>query len=358
MPTVYTEALKILRGTSPEYGDGQPNDGAVVADALVTLERPRAVVPWVQDYRRRLEPMPGPERPITRDNWRAALGDMARVSDWVSFFQGELQQVPWPAVLRDWLPRLAPGMAGAAGHGLIRTAHAIHGLAGEEHDLCRGELAESLGYWAARFMKLPGILGSTKAGSLTPAQALSRIKWQHKQRPPEFDSISAGLRGLSGFPSFAGIINLVAFPDEPLKLISQITAALARVLLAHSRDPLKLIPCIHAIVVPGALRHLIPHLEREDACAALRYGWQFAGAMYTIYGRANPVETWPPPSEERDQLIDRAVATGDGAAVVFTEACLREYAVRPQPVYLAAAQEAVARLTPLPPDEPDETSQP
>ncbi len=308
---------------------------------------------WVQGYRRRLEPMPGPGQPVTRDNWEPALGDMARVRDWVAFFQGELRQAPWPAVLGDWIPRLAPGLAGAAGQGLLRTAGAIRNVAIEESDLLKDELAAGLGYWAARFMKLPGIVGSASAGSLTPGEALSRIKWQHKKRHPRFSLVSDGLRGLSGFSPFAGVINLVAVPAEPLALISQVTGAMARVFLSNSHDPVKVIPFIQALAVPGALRYVVPHVEQEYAPILVRYGWQFAGAMYAIYGRANPVETCEQPGWDKDRLIDRAIATGNEFAIIFTAACLREYDLGPQPAYLAAARDAVERLTPSSPDETD-----
>ncbi len=344
MSSVYDEALTMLAGTGPEYGDGLANTGPVVVDALAAMGRSYVVDLWVQGYLSRLEPKPASKQPVTRHNWRSALGDMARVSDWVTFFRRELRQEHWPVILEDWIPRLAPGLAGAAGHGFLRTAHAIRNIAIKESDLLKGELAIGLGYWAARFMKLPGIIGSESAGSLTPVEALSRIKWQHKKYPPRFKNTSAGLEGLSGFSPFAGVINLVAIPDEPLELISRITEVMARVLLSNSHDPAKVIPFIHALVVPGALRHVVPYVEREYAPILLRHGWQFAGALYAIYGRVNPVETCKQPDEDRDQLFDRAIATGNEFAIIFTVACLREFDRNPQPAYLAAAHEAVERL--------------
>ncbi len=57
--------------------------------------------------------------------------------------------------------------------------------------------------------------------------------------------------------------------------------------------------------------------------------------------------TNPPPAVKeikRDDLIDRAVASQDEHAIKFTEACLREYALNPKPVYLPAARDAVERF--------------
>lgn len=351
MPEVYDVALKSFAGTGPEYGDGASNLGPVVADALIAMQRAHAVSPWVQGYRRSLEEPPPLVQTITRNNWQAALGDKLHSGDWVAFFRRELREAAWPSVLSDWLPRLAPGLSGAGGYGLIRTAYALHRLAAEESLTRELELAEGLGYWASRYMKLPGILGSTTTGTLAPAEALSRIKWQHKGRLPRFKFISDGLQGLKGFPAFTGLINLVTIPAKQEILISRTTEVFARVILAHGHEPECLLPFIQAVTVPSALRYIIPQLEGDPALAILRYGWQFAGAMYTVYGQANPVDDFEPPNDDLDSLIDRAVATRNEYAIIFTEVCLREYIQTPKPVYLAAAWHAVERLAP--PDQDD-----
>jgi hypothetical protein len=43
-------------------------------------------------------------------------------------------------------------------------------------------------------------------------------------------------------------------------------------------------------------------------------------------------------------LIERAVAAGGAHTIKFTEACLREHALHPQPVYLVAARDVVVRV--------------
>ena len=53
------------------------------------------------------------------------------------------------------------------------------------------------------------------------------------------------------------------------------------------------------------------------------------------------------PEEDHQDLIDRAVAAGGAHSIKFTEACLREYALNPNPVYLAAARDATDRVGPV-----------
>jgi hypothetical protein len=46
-----------------------------------------------------------------------------------------------------------------------------------------------------------------------------------------------------------------------------------------------------------------------------------------------------------DELIDRAIASGDEHAIKFTEVCLREYALNPNPAFFAAAEHATHMLS-------------
>ncbi|UCH09528.1 MAG: DUF4243 domain-containing protein [Fidelibacterota bacterium] len=345
MPTAYEDALHLLAGTGPEYGEGVPNSGPIVADSLVDLGRPHLVNDWIKEYSQRLEALPATAVPISRENWRPALSDRNRTADWGNFFHRELKQASWRIIITDWMPRLASGMAGGTGFGLLRAAHAARNLTLEETQYCRAELAEGLGYWSSYYLKLPGILSTGATGNLTPLEALTHIKWQHKKRPPEYDLVSQGLHGLSRFSPFAGVINLVHLPERPEDLITETTASMARVFLSNCSDPMKLVPFMLALMVPSSLRHLIPHLEQDTAITLVRYGWQFAGAMYAIYGRVNPADSWEPPNTDKQQLIEQACSSGHEYAVMFTATCLREFALNPDDVYLAAASEGIRRLS-------------
>lgn len=351
MPTIYDEALRLLADFGPEYEDGNPNAGSVVAEALISMDRMHAVAPWVEGYLHRLEQTPASQCPINRHNWQTALGDWERSRDWQDFFLKELALADWPTVLADWLPRLTAGLAGAGGHGFLRTAYAVQNLGREENDRRRTELAKSLAYWAARYMKLPGIQGGLTAGSLTPSDALSRIKWQNKRKPPQFSHITAGLRGLTSYSPFTGVINLVAIPEKPAVLLSRITEACTRVYLAHSQWPDALVPYMYAVVLPSALRFMLPTIPDDLTASFLRYVWQFAGATYAIFGQSNPVVDVPAPNHDHDALIDRAVATDNEHVILFTDACIREYVQTPKPAYLVAAWHAADHFSSTAHDE-------
>src|SRR5262249_8965379 len=149
------QALEMLARTGPEFGGGLSNHGPMAAEALVSMNRADAVTAWVERYKRRLHSYPESRKPIVSAEWRTALSDYSRVGDWVALFNRELNEKPWRAVLSEWTLRLAPGLAAAALHGLLRTAHAVRSLSQKETGGRKRVLAEGLGYWAARYQTLP-----------------------------------------------------------------------------------------------------------------------------------------------------------------------------------------------------------
>ena len=337
------EALGLLAKTGPEYAGRLSNHGPMAAEALVVLERPDAVVPWVEKYRRRLYDHPSGGHPIIDAKaWREALGEGGRVGDWIVFFDRRVEERPWKDVLAEWVPLLAPGVIAAAFHGVIRTAHAVRSLGARESRARRRELAEGLGYWAATYEILPG--SPAAAGNRTPLAAMPEVPSLPAERQIHTGNITDRLAPLDRFPPFVGVINMVDAGGDASGFISNLTETFAAVYLENV-PPGSVITYIHAVTGPSAIRLLLPHLDTNSQAALLRYGWQGAAATYAASGGnwSSPAPT-PAPSGDRDDLVDRALATGDEHAIKFTEACLREHALNPKPVYLAAASAAVARL--------------
>src|SRR6516162_8602865 len=126
------DALETLAPSGIELKNGNSNHAPMVAEALCAMGRPDAVMPWIARYRERMLPRPAAGRPVSRDDWRGALGQRDRFADWAAFFREELQEAAWPHALDRWVGRLAPGFSGAATHGVIRVGHAVRAL-------CAGE---------------------------------------------------------------------------------------------------------------------------------------------------------------------------------------------------------------------------
>lgn len=343
MSDTIDEALDLLAGTGPEYTGGLSNHGPMAAEALIALGRSDAAIPWVEGYRPRLFPPARTVTAVSRENWREALGDYNRVGDWIAFFDRELAEHPWREVLDCWVRWLAPAAISSAMHGLIRTAHAARSLGARQTPQRTKELAQGLGYWAATYLLLPD--GTPEAtGTLSPSQAIAQI--ERPLHPREIaGSITDGLTHLDSSPSFTGVSALVDTRGEPAAFISDLTRTFASIYLANAHDLLSTIIFIHSITGPSAIRLLLPHLSDDASALLLRHGWQSAAALYTAFAAAPAAEPLEPCNESWDDLIERAVTTGDEHAIKFTEACLREDRLAPQPIYAAAVRDAIIRLS-------------
>ena len=95
---------------------------------------------------------------------------------------------------------------------------------------------------------------------------------------------------------------------------------------------------------PLACELVLPWLAEEDRDAALGYVWQAAAALHVAYDidRTAPVPTDAPPSAE--DLVERALASGDEHAIKLTEAALRSFGRSGDAVLLLAAADASERL--------------
>ena len=339
------EVLEILRSTGPEQNEGRTNHGPMAAEALIALGRDEAVLPWVEAYKTRLEDHPTADDRIRRGDWQDALGDGRRLGDWIAFFDNELAEAPWQAVIGEWVPLLAPAVMAASTHGLIRTSHAARSLSLLETPQRVHELAEGLGYWAARYMVFAGSPSPNNLGH-APAGALEQVQRVHG---PDFQPaavIHQEVQGLNERPEFAGAINLVDAGGDLSRFISDVTETFAGVYLANQAN---LVAFVHTVTAPSALRMLAPYLAESDARMAARYAWQACAAVYAWYSAVPPQDTSNvvAPIKDHQELIDRAVAAGGAHSIKLTEACLREYALNPKPVYLAAALDATERVGPV-----------
>src|SRR5947207_2222781 len=154
------EAYERLHATGPEFDGWLSNHGPMATEAMVRHGHAGQVHRWLDGYMTRLEEFPRGTGPIG-DGWQDALGDPRRVADWTGYFRREVAEQPWRLVLETWWPRLLPGVAAAATHGVIRVGHAVRALTedGEDADHL-SELAHGLAYWAARWQPVPGAVAT------------------------------------------------------------------------------------------------------------------------------------------------------------------------------------------------------
>jgi len=343
---VLDEGLDRLAATGPEFRGGLSNHGPMAAEALVRLGRAEAVGHWLDRYLKRLDDAPEPTDRVTDENWPDALGSLRRVADWEAYLRAELAEEPWRDVLARWWPRLLPGVAAAATHGVIRTSHAARSLAAAEAAASdtahrRDELARGLAYWAASYVELP--LSSHPGGTMDPATAIHALPVLGE---PESGFLITGRleNGIPRLPGLAAAVAALRPPDDATTDLRDLAGEFARVFLAYGRA--QPITFLHAVTAPVAAYSVLPLLPGDLARPSYDALWQVGAALYAVHAGTvtpEPLPATAPPSQ--GDLADRAVATGDEHAIKLTEACLRLYAETPEPLFLHAAARASALLT-------------
>jgi hypothetical protein len=336
-------ALRFLNDYGPALSNGFANHAPMVTEALSAMGRPDAVMPWLEQnwpLRAYLMPRISPKTGIA--DWKAALGN-GDAAAWSAFLAPEIRDSHWQDFVARWTARLAPAIGCMAAHGAIRAGHAVRSLAENRTPERLNELVRAFGYWAAGYMTLPA---ADYAGTpMTAREAILRVPFSPGGARSERGSFAAGLHSLHDFPAFAPVIGMLDVDGDPAKTLSALSETFVRVYLANAQDSYTVIAFIHGVTAVAALRSLASCLDAGALRAALRYGWQTAAALYSVYGTAKP--DWSAvkaPEETPYRLIAMAVETADDHAIKFTEAALREYALNPNPVYLAAARHAIGVL--------------
>ncbi|MFD3889745.1 hypothetical protein [Streptomyces microflavus] len=317
-PLTYTDAvggaLERLRGVGFEHGPRFVNHAPMAAEALAYMGYADDVPRWVERNLRTHTYHEVPDArwaidPADPDDWRSALGDFSRVADWTALFERELALTPWPEVLARWWPRLLPGMSGVLTHGVIRTAHAVRAIsrAGEENLAYHRELAQGLGYWAARYAShTHGI----RPGDEYPGTG----EGEEYPRTADTDSAAAALDGLVA--EYAGI-----YASAP------------------QRHP---VPLIHSITGPAAVRLVVEHLPAAQRRPSYLVARDVSASMLDWFSTTpvtpNPVGLSGVP--DLGEVFATAVAIGDEHAIKLAEVAVRHQALAPDPRLAAAARAA------------------
>lgn len=334
------ESLECFAGRGPEFRGGLSNHGPMAVEALAQMGQDEALLPWAARYRQRLDVAPSSRFPIGEADWPEALGDMRRVGDWTVFFVRELATAPFREVARRWVPRLLPGLMAAATHGPIRTFHALRALEQQLTELRVDELAQALGYWAARYQTLPGDPRPRGGQEMTAAAGqLARLASVERGQGLIFERMKV----LEERPDFPALVASVAPVADIQGAFSALTKTGAQAYLANaSHAPIAL---VHAVTAPAAVRGMLPLLSPSQQRVALAYAWQAVAGLIATNAPAGVSEAASSqPVRTNQELISQAVASGDEHAIKLTEAALRENALTPASVYLLAAADAGVRL--------------
>ncbi|MCA3219193.1 MAG: DUF4243 domain-containing protein [Burkholderiales bacterium] len=148
---------------------------------------------------------------------------------------------------------LIPGVAAAALHGAIRTAHAVE--AGHA-----GELAAALAYWAACWSALPPVRAAT--GGEPFDRWTERLQLTGDQWQPGPGLISAGMRLAAETTAWQELVAAPSLPPDPLAALARFAAAR----YAATRN----FTVLHLVTGCRALQVLAPWCDAQVVAHALR----------------------------------------------------------------------------------------
>jgi hypothetical protein len=319
------DALHRLQGVGFEHGPSLVNHAPMAAEALARLGYADVVPAWVEQNLRMRHYHERPDARWTLSasdaaDWASALGDFGRVADWSAMFERELANEPWRDVLSRWWSRLLPGMSGALTHGVIRTAHAVRALALATDDdrLQRSELAQGLGYWAARYSgRKPDVDSSQDQPSVTVS------------------TVGAG------------------GPDEGVPAVSALDELIADSAGFYIRTPQRApVPLIHAITGPAAVRLVCEYLPEDQlwpSYAAARHCSDTIRSYFGTPANGGPgvqarTDVEPPEPPADAQLVAAAVELGDEHTIKLAEVAIRQNALSPDDRYAVASHAATRQI--------------
>jgi hypothetical protein len=292
------------RGFSGEFPDFLANHLPMVLVAMHRLggsdERLNAFFATYRD-KNGLTPPPARVAPIARENWDASLGDRARERDYIDFFHNEVALIGARATIASYLPRLLPGLAASATHGLMRLAY---GVLRDDPE----EIATALGYWSATYLEL-GVAERNASVTDDPAEVLLRMRpvASFRQVETELDLLWHFMRAVAAKSEFRPVVDWLAIGPGTAARMREASLAL----YAGTMD----FCALHAVTGCHWLRMSSPATPVPEV--ALRYFWQAIASLYPKIGfpelpDAEALEHWrQAPCPDWPQIEASAVLSDD-----------------------------------------------
>lgn len=297
--TPLDDALDRLHTVHLEYGPGFSDHGPMVVEALDLVGRSDEVAPWLDHYAPRLD--------------RLGERDEPGESMWIERLEREIAVEPWQDVVGRRVAQLTGATGSAAGHGLIRTAHAVRGLTRCDTPTRRVELARALAYWEWRAERIDRL---TPRGGRPPLDVLSDLS--AVAAPASTGGmISDRLRRVVT-PALVEAMESVDLARDlaaaPSRALTRITSVAAHCLA--SAPPAGRFATLHGLTSSIASRDLLGFLTPADQRRLVTGAWTTVGALWAAYGEHAPLVPEPTDAAPHcETLIERAIASGDEHAI-------------------------------------------
>lgn len=314
------EALQRVHQRGPEFRGWLSNHAPMAVESLAAHGHDGYVHRWLDRYENKLDDFPDRHEPVTEANWRSALGDPRRITDWSDYFARQLAERPWRAVLAEWWPRLLPGLLGGATHTVIRVGHAVRLLlageaAGTVTEPRLNELAHALGYWGARYLPLPAppadAPGPVPAPD-DPAAALDLVK--------PLGASGGFLSRLDQLPALPRWAPATDGPEQVRAALTGLVHAATRRYAVHGHGEATML--VHSATAPNAVLRTLPALPEELWRQSLEAAWSVTAGVTSLYAPDEPEAYRPPGDLTPQEVFQLALEHGDEHVIKFADTAL------------------------------------
>ena len=305
-----------------EYQDQLTSHLPMALQALHSLgASPQRMQAFYAAYAKRFDGMPATAKAQPVADWRSLRGQPDAYPALLGSLRALVARDGVDATLRTLLPDLLPGVAAAAFHGLIRTAHAVQ----SGH---AGEVAAALAYWAWRWQPL--------ATAQVPAVRMPLPAWSKALvRDAQAWRTDGPLISIRMDQAGQGVVyQSLADALQPFADLQSAIASLAA-LAAERYVAGPNFTVLHMITGMRALRVLSPWIESEEGVQPILVR-AFTAAY--LAARVVPLATAPEPRLSTwPAAIAAAIASGDDHVIKLVHACREEAGVYGQGNYLRVA---------------------
>jgi len=264
--------------------------------------------------------------PLPTENWLRLRGQENTFPSLLAYFNGIVASHGMEGALRFALPDLMPGVAAAAFHGVIRTAHAFQAAHA-------GELAAALSYWACRWQHLmePPVahpmIGFDNWARLLVAQDPGRYN--------DGELISTRMSEASRSNAYLGLAGAL-LPAASLEVrIAELAKLAVNCYVARPS-----FTTLHLVTGFRALRTLLPWIQDSETSQATVVNC-FVAAFIVARGSTTDIEPVVVPKPQSwAEVIKAAISSNDEHVVKLVHACRDEAQWYGERLYLTAATQA------------------
>lgn len=318
------ELLAAESGFDTDYGSGLSNHRAMALQALHRLGADAARLrAFASRYERQLRPAPPAQTWPAGDAWSSRLGQPDAWPAYRDLFAQWLDNEAAGDLLQQVLPRLLQGVAGAAFHGVIRTAHAV--VAAQ-----RGELADALAYWATRWAPLGRELPGTEPVTDDPEAPLRRLARVHSGSA----MLMPGLRAAAAAPGFDALAASLAIGPRTVPTLARLAAQA----YAASGN----FGVLHLVTSALAVQELLAFVDPDDEAALMAARAAYWRAFLATVAAAGIEARAAPAPRPWPALRAAAIAHDDEHVIKLVDACVQWQAREPGGPWAAAATRALA----------------